>query len=122
MKVGGWPNRGERNESRGPIASIALEVALHVGDGGGEPLDVGLGRVDGEARPQRAPDAESLHERLGAVVPGADGEAPSCGWIPSTLKATTAPLISGFRGPYTVTSAIAASASMHWAVIACSWA
>src|SRR6185436_17907147 len=75
MKVGGWPNRGERKESRGPIASIALEIALHVGDGGGEALDVGLGGVDGEARPQRAPDAETLHERLRAMVPGADGDA-----------------------------------------------
>src|SRR5580765_6880521 len=76
MKVGGWPNRGERNESRGPIASIALEIALHVCDGGGEALDVGFGRVDGETRAQGAPDAEPLHERLGAVVPGADSDAP----------------------------------------------
>ena len=33
-------------------------------------------RVDGEARAQRAPDAEALHQRLGAVMPGADRDAP----------------------------------------------
>src|SRR5262245_42265593 len=76
MNVAGWPNRGERNESRGSIPSIALQVAREAGDAGGEALDVLVGRVDGEARAQRAPDAEPLHERLGAVVAGADGDAP----------------------------------------------
>src|SRR5687767_14604417 len=78
MKVGGWPNRGERNASRGPRVSTALQIqiALQVRDGGGEALDVGLRGVDGEAGPQRAADAEPPHERLGAVVSGADGDAP----------------------------------------------
>src|SRR5688572_22741531 len=76
MKVGGWPNRGERNASRGPRVSTALQIALQVRDGGGKALDVSLRGVDREAGPQRAADAEPRHERLGAVVPGADGDAP----------------------------------------------
>src|SRR5262245_7424606 len=76
MNVAGCPNRGERDEARGPSASIALQVAREAGGAGGKVVDVFLGRVDGEARAQRAPDAEPLHEGLRAVVAGADGDAP----------------------------------------------
>src|SRR5258707_11668203 len=41
----------------------------------GEALDLGGRIVDGKARAQRARDAEPLHERLRAMVPGAYGNA-----------------------------------------------
>src|SRR5262249_57220290 len=76
MNVAGWPKRGERKPSRGPIPSTdALEIAAEAAHRGGQAVDVGVGAVDREARPQRSRDAEALHQRLRAVVAGPHRDA-----------------------------------------------
>jgi len=44
-------------------------------EGGEEGIDVGLGVVEGEGDADGAGDAEALHEGLGTMVAGADGDA-----------------------------------------------
>src|SRR6266568_7411134 len=89
-----WPGAAPaRDANRSPATATAVlrmspslamensgdpgsERAAKVANRLGEALDLRGRIVDRKARPERARDAEALHERLGAVVARAHGDAP----------------------------------------------
>src|SRR5260221_8733507 len=54
---------------------ISAEALLHLVQAGDEPVDLFGERVEVEARACRRRDPETRHQRLGAVVPGANRDA-----------------------------------------------
>src|SRR5262249_28447072 len=77
MNVATWPNRGETNASRGPdvLTATLLERRAQPGDGCQEPRHFVRSVEDREGGPRGADDAEPAHERHGAMMAGADGDA-----------------------------------------------
>lgn len=61
--------------SRNRGTNCSAEHGDDLGGGCGEGVDVGFGVVEGEGGAGGAGDAEAGHERLTAVVTGADGDA-----------------------------------------------
>ena len=66
-------------------------------DGADQRIDVDLVAVDAKRRARRRGETELVHQRLGAMMAGADGDivrvehgGESCGCTPSTAKDTNA--------------------------------
>src|SRR5262245_7902527 len=88
MNVAIWPNRGDAKGSRGRHALIGPgrprrnDPATRLSESRpetlhrrGQGVDLFWGVVDGEAGPRRPHDPEGAHERLGAVMASAHGDA-----------------------------------------------
>lgn len=61
-----WREKGE---------GLSAEHGVDAGEGGGEAVDFLAGVVHGEGRADRTLDAVAFHQRLGAVVARAHGDA-----------------------------------------------